>query len=126
MLSRSLWNYYRDEINNNENEHDNNNNRLNNNKTIASKPRYCVISEISRTPVVPANPNANPPVPGAAEALPTSAAFQINNAKFYIPVVTLSVNDNIKFVENTKQGFKITISWNKYRSEITTQSKIII
>ena len=37
--------------------------------------------------------------------------------------MTLSINDNIKFLENIKQGFKRTISWNKYRSEITTQSK---
>ena len=35
--------------------------------------------------------------------------------------VTLSINENIKFLENLKQGFKITISQNKYRSEITTQ-----
>ena len=27
----------------------------------------------------------------------------------------------MKFLENTKQGFKRTISWNKYRSEETTQ-----
>ena len=31
--------------------------------------------------------------------------------------------DNIKFLENIKQGFKRTIYWNKYRSEITTQTK---
>ena len=35
----------------------------------------------------------------------------------------MSINDNIKFLENIKQGFKRTISWNKYRSEITTQTK---
>ena len=35
----------------------------------------------------------------------------------------MSVNDNIKFLENVKQGFEKTISWNKYRSEITTQTK---
>ena len=39
------------------------------------------------------------------------------------PVVTLSINDNIKFLENIKQGFKRTTSWNKYRSEITTQTE---
>ena len=33
------------------------------------------------------------------------------------------MNDNIKFLENIKQGFKRTISWNKCRSEITTQPK---
>ena len=35
----------------------------------------------------------------------------------------MSINDDIKFLENIKQGFKRTISWNKYRSEITTQAK---
>ena len=29
----------------------------------------------------------------------------------------------MKFLKNIKQGFKRTISWNKYRSEITTQPK---
>ena len=53
----------------------------------------------------------------------TGTTFQINNAKFYVPVVTLSINNNIKFLENIKQGFKRTISWNKFRSEITTQTK---
>ena len=33
------------------------------------------------------------------------------------------INDNIKFLENIKQVFKREISWNKYRSEITTQRK---
>ena len=51
------------------------------------------------------------------------ATCQINNAKLYFPVVTLSINGNIKFLENEKQGFKRTIPWNKYRSEKTTQSK---
>ena len=34
-------------------------------------------------------------------------------------VVTLSINDNIKLLENLKQRFKRAIYWNKYRSEIT-------
>ena len=40
-----------------------------------------------------------------------------------MPVVILSKNDNIKSFENIKQEFKITISWNKYGSEITTHLK---
>ena len=40
----------------------------------------------------------------------------------YVPVVNLSIN-NIKFLENIKEGFKISIFWNKYRSEIITQTK---
>ena len=37
-------------------------------------------------------------------------------------VVTLSINDNIKVLENIKQGFK-RICRNKYRSETTAQPK---
>ena len=48
----------------------------------------------------------------------TDVAFQIKSAKIYAPVVTLPINDNIKLLENIKQGFKRTISWNKYRSKI--------
>ena len=35
----------------------------------------------------------------------------------------MSVNDNNKLLENIRQGFKRTISWNKYISEITAQPK---
>ena len=35
----------------------------------------------------------------------------------------MSINGNIKFLENIKQGFKRTISWNKYRFEILAQPK---
>ena len=52
-----------------------------------------------------------------------ATTFQINNAKLYVPVVTLYINDNINFLENIKQGFKRTISWKIYRSEITTKRK---
>ena len=69
------------------------------------------------TSAVPANPS----VPAAEKTETTSSAFQINTANFYVPVVTLSINDNIKFLENRKQGFKRTTSWNKYRSETTIQ-----
>ena len=40
----------------------------------------------------------------------TGATFQINYAKLYVPVVTLSINDNINFLENIKPGLKRTIS----------------
>ena len=53
----------------------------------------------------------------------TGVGFIITSTKLYVPVVTWSVNINIKFLENIKRGFKGTISWNKYRSEITTQSR---
>ena len=71
------------------------------------------------------DPNADPVVYEVVTET-TGATFQINNAKLYVPVVTLSINDDIKILENIKQGFKRTISWKKYRSEITTQSNTII
>ena len=69
------------------------------------------------------NPNARPPVADRPARQKTGATFQINNAKLYFLIVTLSINDDIKFLENIKQGFKRTISWNKYRSEVTKQPK---
>ena len=53
----------------------------------------------------------------------TEANFLITSTKLYVPVVTLSINGNLKFLENIKQGFKRTISLNKHRSEITTHPK---
>ena len=35
----------------------------------------------------------------------------------------MSINDNINFLENIKQGFKRTILWKKYKSRITIQPK---
>ena len=49
--------------------------------------------------------------------------FIITITKLYVPLVTSSINDNVKFLENIKQGFKRTTSWNKYRSEIITRPK---
>ena len=40
-----------------------------------------------------------------------SKTFETNNDKFYIPVVNLSINDNIKLIQNIKQGSKRAISW---------------
>ena len=40
-----------------------------------------------------------------------------------MPIVTLSTKDNNSFLEQLKSGFKRTIKWNKYRSEMTNQTK---
>ena len=53
----------------------------------------------------------------------TVKTFQIDYAKLYVSVVSLSLNDDIKFLEKIKQAFKRTISWNKRRSEIKAQPK---
>ena len=52
-----------------------------------------------------------------------SIDFKIISTKLYVPVVTLSIDDIIKFLEKLKQGFRRTIWCHKYRSEITVQTK---
>ena len=41
-------------------------------------------------------------------------AFSITETHLYVPVVTLSTQDNLKLLPQLKSGFKRTISWNKY------------
>ena len=84
--------------------------------------KECIISEISITPRIPVNPNANPPVQEVVLIQITGAIFQIHFAKLYVLVVILSINDDIKFLENVKQGFIRTISLDKYLSEIATRT----
>ena len=40
--------------------------------------------------------------------------FAITNTKLYVPVVTLSTQDNAKLLQQLKSGFKRTANWNKY------------
>ena len=59
---------------------------------------------------------------GGNAAAPTSTIFVINDCKFYVPVVTLSKDDEIKLLTNLKSGFKREIKWNKYRSQMSTEA----
>ena len=43
--------------------------------------------------------------------------FSITNTKLYVPVVTLSTQDNAKLLEQLKPGFKRTVNSNKYQSK---------
>ena len=57
------------------------------------------------------------------DASPTGATFQITDTKLNVPVVTLSSANDKKLLEQLRTGFKRTIKWDKYRSEMTNQSK---
>ena len=83
----------------------------------------CILSELLKTAAVVANPAAYRPALAKRATSTTSQTFQINSTKPYVPVVSLSISYSIKFLENLKQLFKRTISWNKCTSEITTQPK---
>ena len=43
--------------------------------------------------------------------------FAITDTKLYVPVVTLSTQENTKFLQQLKPGFKRIINWNKYLSK---------
>ena len=57
----------------------------------------CVISGISRIFRVVGDQNADGPLDRVTKAT-NSATFQISHAKLYLPVVTLPITDNIKFI----------------------------
>ena len=59
---------------------------------------------------------------GGNTAAPRGATRTINDCKLYIPVVTLSKDDEIKLLTNLKSGFTREIIWNKYRSQMTTEA----
>ena len=55
--------------------------------------------------------------------IPENAIFQITDTKLYVPVVILSKENDIQLLKQLKSGFKRTIKWNKYRSEMTIHSQ---
>ena len=46
--------------------------------------------------------------------------FKITETKIYVPIVTLSTQDNTKLRQQLKSGFKRTINWNNYQSNPKT------
>ena len=52
---------------------------------------------------------------------PENAIFQITDTKLYVAVVILSKENDIKLLEQLNLGFKKTIKWNQYRSQMTIQ-----
>ena len=46
-----------------------------------------------------------------------NATFAITDTKLYVPVVTLSIQDNAKLLQQQIPGFKSVINWNKYLSK---------
>ena len=49
--------------------------------------------------------------------------FKITETKLYVPILTLSTQDNAKLLQQLKSGFKRTINWSKYESSVKTFGK---
>ena len=47
----------------------------------------------------------------------------MTSAKLYVPVVTLSIQNNAKLLQQLKSGFKRTINWNKHKSKKSKEVK---
>ena len=54
---------------------------------------------------------------------PENAMFEKTDTTLYVPVVTLSKENDIKLLEQLKSGFKRNIKRNKYKSQMTIQPK---
>ena len=51
-----------------------------------------------------------------------NAVFIINDTKLYVPVVTLSKEDNKDLIEQQNKGFQRSIYWNKYKTKSQTEN----
>ena len=68
-------------------------------------------------------PDLQPNPPIAAIESPTSAKFEITDCKLYVPVITLSAENDNKLLKQLQSGFARTIKWNKYMSQMSNQTK---
>ena len=59
-------------------------------------------------------------VPGTANY--QNRNFQINDT-LYVPIATLSTQENIKLLKQLESGFKRTINWHKYLAKTTNQAR---
>ena len=52
----------------------------------------------------------------------TELEFKITDTILYVPVATLSTENDKNLSEQLKSGFKRTVKWNKYRSQMTIEN----
>ena len=79
----------------------------------------CVITNMKKRVVIAAQGNN----PAVHDNFTTNSTFAIKDTKLYVPVVTLSAENDNKLLEQSKTEFKRTIKCNKYRSDLSNQTK---
>ena len=121
--SESLWQYYRDDLNDNITQFDGNTKNV----EIAVPIKY--LSNFWKTLEMPLiKSKVSLLLTWSKYCVISSAAgkteFVITDLKqIYVPVVTLSTEDNIKLLKLLESGFKRTINWNKYQSKLADQTR---
>ena len=127
----SLWQYYRDEPNNNLVDSESFKSKIKitgktpaagNEKDVEVMVPLKYLNNFYRTLEMPLiNCEINLILTWSSTSVITNstsaATFEISDTKLYVPVVTLSTEDNSKLLQQLKSGFKRVISWNEYLSK---------
>ena len=127
----SLWQYFRDDPNDNLAESESFNSKIkitgktpnnNNVKNVEIMVPLKCLSNFWRTLEMPLiNCEVNLILTWSSTCVITNSngagTFAITNTKLYVPLVTLSTQENAKLFQQLKSGFKRTINWNKYLSK---------
>ena len=131
--SGSLWQYYKDDPNDNTENSESFKYKIKTGKTpddgntkdvgIIVPLKY--LSNFWRTLKMPLiNCEVNLILTWSRDCIITNSTgtrkFAITETKLYVPVVTLSTQDNAKLLQQLKSGFNRTINWNKHESNIKT------
>ena len=128
--SGSLWQYYRDEPNNNLGDSQSFKSKIKitrktpnngNEKDIEIMVTLKYLSNLWRTLEMPLiNHEVSLTLTWSPNCVITNSTgegkFEITDTNLYVPVVTLSTQDNAKLLEQLKSGFKRVTNWNKYLS----------
>ena len=129
--SGTLWQYYRDEPNNNLADSESFKFKVeitgktpndDNEKDVEIMVPLKYLSNFWRTLELPLiNCEVNLILTRSSTCVITNSAgagtFEITDTKVYVPVVTLSTKENAKLLQQLKSGLKRVINWNKYLSK---------
>ena len=120
--SESLWQYYKDEPNNNLADSDSIKSKI---KIIVIIVPFKYLSNFWRALEIPLiNCEVNLILTWSSTCVITNStdagAFTITDAKLYVPVVTLSTQDNAKLLQKLNSDFKSTTNWSKCQSDPKT------
>ena len=127
----SLWQYFRDEPNDNLKDSESSKSKIKitgktpaagNEKDVEIMVPLKYLSNFWRTlemPLINCEVNLILTRPSTCVITDSTGAgtFEITDTKLYVPVVTLSTQENAKLLEQLKSGFKRVINWNKYLSK---------
>ena len=129
--SGSLWQYYRDEPNDNLADFESSKSKIKiigkppangNEKNVEIMVPLKYLSNFWRTLEIPLiNCEVNLILIWSSTCVVTNSTgagtFEITDTKLYVPAVILSTQDNSKLLQQLKSGFKSTVNWNKYLSK---------